>query len=63
MPSGHWGRRGRDELEDLGIDHGRDRDGDSANKQPTRAELGLEKDPETRKEKLRRVLLESKLQD
>lgn len=41
-----------DELEALGIDHGRDRDGSSANNLPTRVEAGLEKEPEDKDEEI-----------
>lgn len=41
-----------DELEALDIDHGRDRDGDSANTMPSRVEAGLEKEPEDRDEQV-----------
>lgn len=46
-----------DELEALGVDHGWERDG-SANKLPTRAEVGLEKDPEDDEERLAQLFAE-----
>jgi hypothetical protein len=46
-----------DELEALGIDHGRDRDG-SANNLPSRVEAGLEKEPENKDEKIVQIFKE-----
>ena len=47
-----------DELEALGIDHGRDRDGGSANNLPTRVEAGLEKEPESKEQQIVQIFKE-----
>ena len=47
-----------DELEALDIDHGCDRDGDSTNILPTRVEAGLEKEPESKEEKVIQIVKE-----